>query len=71
MSSRCYCCTETVKGPGVTGFVVSKQFAPAEAVRRQSVSVLTGAKDWMDKGDGRCYFCSWEKIKQGFAAERD
>lgn len=40
MSSRCSCCTETV-------FVISKQFSPAEAVRRQSVSVLAGAKDWM------------------------
>lgn len=54
VSSCRSCCTETVKGCGVTGFAISKPFAPVEAMQCQSVSVLTGAKDWMDEGEGRC-----------------
>lgn len=53
---------------GIPGFVISKQFTPVEAMRCQRVLGLIGAKVWMDGGEGRCYFCSWEKIKQGFSA---
>lgn len=54
---------------GIAGFAIFKQFPPVEAMSCQGVLVLRSAKHWMDEGEDRCYFCSWEKIKQGFTVK--
>lgn len=68
MNPSIYVALRLCKVQGITGFAVFKQFAPVEAMSCQSVLVLRSAKLWMDEGEDRCYFCSWEKIKQGSTA---